>query len=85
VLSQGFAWVPAVVVRTAIIDKAVGGWSGMLRLFLEDLLLGAEGLSTAGLPLMIGERCVAIRATVSNILADGAGIDFHSLVGMLHF
>lgn len=57
----------------------------MLRLFLEDLLLGAEGLSTAGLPLMIGERCVAIRATVSNILADGAGIDFHSLVGMLHF
>ena len=53
-LQHDLCWLPCAVVRTTIIRKAVGGWSAMLKMFLLEILCGAEGFSTAGAALTIG-------------------------------
>lgn len=74
-MSQGLAWVTAAVARThGVIDKTPGGWSALLRLFLENLLLGPEGLATAGIPVTVGGRSRLIFAALKNVLADGDGL-----------
>ncbi len=74
-LSQGHAWVTAAVARAhGVIDKAAGGWSAMLRLFLERLMVGPEGLSTAGFPLTVEGRSLLVFGKLANILADGDGL-----------
>lgn len=74
-LTSGDAWITLAVVRTShVIDAVPGGWSSMLRLFLEDLFFGDLGLATVGLPLFLSsETPVFLFATLKNILADGDG------------
>ena len=66
-------WFTPVLVRNDMIKEAVGGWSAMLRLFLNLLLKGPTGISTAGLPLQLGVNVFLLRANLSHLLADGAG------------
>ena len=54
--------------------RVVGGWSAMLRVFLEHLFLGDLGLATVGLPLNLSQQApVMLFAALTNILADGDG------------
>ena len=45
----------------------------MLRIFLNVLLKGPTGISTAGLPLELGEELFHLLAKVSHFVADGDG------------
>ena len=74
-LTNGDAWMTLAVVRTVgVMDSVVGGWSAMLRVFLEHLFLGDLGLATVGLPLNLSQQApVMLFAAITNILADGDG------------
>jgi len=72
-LVRNDVWLTVAVVRSTIIDTVVGGWAAMLRLLLEDMLLGPLGLATAGLPLLLPEPTMMF-AALTNILADGDGL-----------
>ena len=61
VRSETFWFTPCGVQR-CVIDKAMGGWSHMLALFLRLLLTGPEGMSSAGVPLIIRGRPLMIYA-----------------------
>jgi len=50
-----------------------GGWSHMLRLVLERLLVGPLGLSTVGVPVRVGGEERLLFATLTNLLSDGDG------------
>lgn len=73
-LACGRFWVTPVCVRTTSISAVSGGWSAMLKLFLDELLFGAHGLATAGIPLVLHGRHVLIFARLANVLADGDGL-----------
>jgi hypothetical protein len=66
-------WFTPILVRHDMIKEAVGGWSAMLRVFLNRFLKGPTGISTAGLPLEVDNDIFYIVANVSNLLADGEG------------
>ena len=72
-LSDGSAWATPVVLRSSLMHKAKGGWSSMLRMFLDHLLQGPSGLATVGMATMVGDTPTLIHATLSNILTDGPG------------
>ena len=55
-------WLTPIAVRSKIIEKVKGGFSHMMRLFLAVLLIGAEGLSTAGYPLVINGQTLLLYA-----------------------
>ena len=67
-------WFSPVVVRSKVISRAQGGWSGMLRAYLNAHLLSATGISTAGLPLMLNGQPFMLFAKLSHMLADGDGL-----------
>ena len=67
-------WFSPVVVRSKIISRAQGGWSGMLRAYLNAHLLSATGIATAGLPLMLNGQPFMLFAKLSHMLADGDGL-----------
>ena len=46
----------------------------MLRCLLEDLLLGEQGLATAGIPVIVDGRPILVHGRLTNILADGDGL-----------
>ena len=73
-LSRDVCWFTAIVVRASKIQDAPGGWSQFLRLFLEHQLLGANGLSTSGVPLVLGDRAVMLFAKLTNLMSDGDGL-----------
>ena len=58
--SSDACWWTPLVVRRTIIDKVVGGWSRMLRDFLNMHLLSATGIQTAGLPLVLDGKITLI-------------------------
>ena len=66
-------WFTPILVRTDFVQNAVGGWSAMLRIFLNVFLKGPTGISTAGLPLELGEELFHLLAKVSHFVADGDG------------
>ena len=66
-------WFSPVVVRSKIISRAKGGWSGMLRAYLNAHLLSATGISTSGLPLMLNGQPFMLFAKLSHMLADCDG------------
>ena len=66
-------WFTPILVRHDMIKEAVGGWSAMLRVFLNRFLKGPTGISTAGLPLEVDNDIFYLVANVSNLLADGEG------------
>ena len=73
-ISDGTAWLTPVCVRTSTIDKVAGGWSHLLRLFLEHQLLSTTGLAVAGVPITVDGKPVLIFARLHNILGDGEGL-----------
>jgi len=74
-LSSCSSWVVPVVVRSSVLAKVVGGWSRLLRDTLRELLLSPSGgLSTAGLPLALGERQILLFAKLGALLSDGDGL-----------
>ena len=66
-------WVTPVCVRHSKIAAAVGGWSEMLRRYLTLQLLGAQGLCTAGVPLVIKGEHFLLFAKLKYLLADMEG------------
>ena len=81
----------AVVRTVGVMDSVVGGWSAMLRVFLEHLFLGDLGLATVGLPLKLSQQAPVMRflqppptfsltATASIMLTTGVGLRASSLV-----
>ena len=73
-LSQGATWFVAAAVRTNFCKKVDGGWSAMLATFLRHLFLGPQGLSTAGLPLMLRGTPTLIYARLAILMSDGDGL-----------
>jgi hypothetical protein len=53
--------------------KVDGGWSYMMRLFVERILYGPSGMSTVGVPLLIGGQERILFAKLTNLLSDGDG------------
>jgi hypothetical protein len=68
------SWMTPVVVRSAIIGKAVGGWSAMLKAYIHLHLFGTTGITTSGLPIEINGEVFVIWARLSHIVADGDGL-----------
>ena len=73
-ISCGFGWFTVAVVRTTVLEKARGGWSALLRRFVERQLLAADGLATTGCPVTIAGQHVPIFARLTNLLSDGDGL-----------
>ena len=63
-----------IVETTSSIHACAGGWSRMLAAFLHMLLLGPQGLATAGVTCVINGLPLTIYAKVGNILADYDGV-----------
>ena len=68
------AWFTPAAVLTTTMHKVEGGWSAMLRAFLSLQLLGPTGLSTAGLPLVLGDEAHILFARIGTVLSDGDGL-----------
>ncbi len=77
-VTSDLMWFIPVVVRSTKIQKVIGGFSYMLKLFLRRLLFGPCGLSTAGVLLTTtrGERRlnVLLTAQLWTMLSDGDGL-----------
>jgi hypothetical protein len=54
--------------------KIPGAWSHVLGRFLEIALLGAQGLQTAGVPIMIFGECYILKARLKVLITDGDGL-----------
>ena len=72
-LMHEWAWCIPIVVRSTVLARVRGGWSSMLRHYLQRQLFGACGLASAGVPLVLGGRSHLLFAEVSNFLSDGDG------------
>jgi hypothetical protein len=46
----------------------------MLRLFVERILYGQSGMSTVGMPVLIGGQQRVLFAKLTNLLSDGDGL-----------
>ena len=66
-------WVTPVAVRHSHIVRVKGGWSHMLAKYLTCHLLGAQGVSTAGVPLMLNGQPFLLFAKLKFMLADMEG------------
>ena len=73
-LGRDSVWLTPVVVRHAMIERVVGGWSRMLRDFLRLLCFGPHGLSTVGAPVTVGDQCLVFYGCMGRLLSDGDGI-----------
>ena len=75
-LHMDVAWFTPVCVRRCLIDDVAGGWSAMLRQFLEHLLFSPGGFyNDAGVALDLGDGIVAqLFARPSRLLSDGDGL-----------
>ena len=73
-LHRDSAWVTPLVVRTAMVNNVKGGWSAMLRAYLNLHLFSEGGLGTAGAVVRFGGQQRLLFAKVENVLADGDGL-----------
>ena len=73
-LYKDSSWIIPVVVRSSLFKKVMSGWSHMLAVYLRVHLLGAQGLTTAGVTVMIDGQPLTIYARVLGILSDYDGI-----------
>ena len=67
-------WITPVCVRHTMIAKVASGFSAMLRRYLRLQLLGANGLTTSGVPLMLHGQPFLLFASLRYIIADGEGL-----------
>ena len=78
-------WTTPVVLRSGPMSKLDGGWSRFLTEYLRIQLLGAHGLVTAGIPLVIDGRPVLLHARLTHAVADGEGHALWVLLSATHF
>jgi len=71
VLSHDMTWFLPISVRTMEVNKVVGGWSRMLKIFLHCALYSPDGLATAGVPLILLGQPYLLRAKLKLLLTDG--------------
>ena len=74
ILCSDYAWLIPIVVRTTKIKRMKGHWSAMLRQYLRVQMLGAHGLATTGVVLMINGAPLHLRAKITDILSDYDGL-----------
>ena len=67
-------WMIPVVVRTNLYSASKGGWSRFLKIFLERMFLGPNGLQTTGVPLILGGDSFLLKASLAHLLSDGDGL-----------
>ena len=73
-MCKAIAWQTPVVVRETYIKMVAGGWSNLLKLYLQRQLLGPGGLATARVPVvLLHGSIVLIFAKLANLLSDGDG------------
>ena len=70
---QDACWFLPVSVRTEIMQNTHGGWSNMLRRYVTLQLLWPNGLSTAGVPIMVIGQVYLLRAKLKILITDGDG------------
>ena len=75
-MSEAVCWIVPMVVRHEKLVGIVGGWPRVLKVFLDRLLYGPHGLTTAGLPLQLAGESVVVRARLACILSDGEGLKY---------
>ena len=73
-LMKDDVWMTPVCVRACMMAKAVGGWARMFRDYLRIQLLGEEGITTAGVPLIIHGEPMMLFARLKHVLSDGDGL-----------
>jgi len=73
-LRRARMWFTPLVLRTTCIGEITGGWSSILRRYLELQLLSPNGLATAGVPVVINRQPCLIFAKLTNLLSDGDGL-----------
>ena len=74
-LSQNWAWLNPVCLRSSVIKRIEGGWSHCLRQFLRHVMTGPCGFSTAGIPITLrGQRPMLLYAKLGVVLSDGDGL-----------
>ena len=73
-LHHDHAWVTPLAIRSTVLAQVQGGWSAILRAFLRLLLIGAEGMQTAGYPVPLGNSQRLLFAKVHTLLSDGDGL-----------
>ena len=66
-------WMTAVSVRTKVMAKIPGGWSCLLRRFLNLQLFSPQGLATAGVPIRLFGEIYLLRAELESLVTDGDG------------
>ncbi len=74
-LSRCCTWFVPIVLRHEVIEKAIGGWPRLLKLYLEKQILDSRnGLSTSGVVVtLFGAPCVFF-ARLTNLVSDGDGL-----------
>ena len=71
VLCHDVSWFLPTSVRTMEMNKVVGGWSRMLKIFLHYQLYSPDGLATAGVPLILLGQPYLLKAKLKLLLTDG--------------
>ena len=67
-------WIFPVFVRASLYNAVEGGWSNFLRIYLQRQFLGANALSTSGVPLMLFGQPFLLTAKLVHLLSDGDGL-----------
>ena len=73
-LYHNWAWFTPVCLRTQMVKRTKGGWPAYLRASSHIQLLGTDGLTTAGTPVVIRGQSTMTVARLSSILSDGDGL-----------
>lgn len=68
------AWLFPVCVRAVLYNALEGGWSHMLRIYIEIQFLRANALATSGIPLMLHGQAFLLTAKLTHLLSDGEGL-----------
>ena len=74
ILCADYSWMLPVVLLSNTLKTILGGWSRLLAIFLRTHLLGAHGLETAGVTVMINGAPLTIFAKTQSITPDYDGI-----------
>ena len=73
-LCHDSSWFLPITVRTMQVNRIAGGWSRMLKVFLHRALYSDDGLTTAGIPLVLHGAPYLLKAKLKILLTDGGGV-----------
>ena len=69
--TNDFTWFFPVSVRTDMMESVRGGWSCMMKRFLNEFLFGVNGVESVGIPLQLFGETYLLRAKLRVLLTDG--------------